>query len=349
MWHCIVRRWLEQIEDDGMPVALNTPERNVKTIRFYEKLGFQKVKFFRSDNHFSIQMVYADSIDPELRESAEARYISGAMRNLLRYGDVDRVADSVVVSKWNETFVPYLPEEEAEKKKVISAYRRFGVTPEEYFKYKFSEIPRKQQGLYLTDLKVELTKGILYGKPDKRFEIFEKLKAELACGEKKIDLLPELKDDHIQNTVCLTTCINKERQASVLFGLLEVSIISDAEHAMKCETLYASLNRSNGKISSKLFNKKNTIARKTHPLNKKEYFHKELPQWQQLLEMALDTAGKYPEIPILEWHFRYGESGWKLVDVSLEPLYWAIQSALGRGIKPRIEKALQMELVFETI
>ncbi len=123
----------------GLPVFLTTPEKNYNAIKFYEKLGFHKVKMYLAGDHYSVYLFKPDNSENFRPERCVKLYEKSALLCLMKNYKICNIQSNKRVQKrWNKEFYPYLQCENAEIcEDMYSVYRKYAVTPKVYIKSDF--------------------------------------------------------------------------------------------------------------------------------------------------------------------------------------------------------------------
>lgn len=124
--------------DQGLPVVLSTPEKNVSVVSFYVKKGFNKVRMFKAQDHYAIRFIKWNGDQPFDDDEIKARYEKNALLTLMKYHDVcNEVANDDLRKIWMMDFYRYMKNKPQDiLDDMRKQYRKHDITPKMYVKGK---------------------------------------------------------------------------------------------------------------------------------------------------------------------------------------------------------------------
>lgn len=152
----LVNKVLDVAAKTGNIVVLGTPEKNKNAIRFYTKMGFQRTRFFISQDHYAIRLVHWNGQEGPDKKTCESVYRNSALYSLMKHWELtDTIAEESLQKQWTNDFLPFLlyadKDVEADMRK---AFRRYGAMPKDYVLYDFKKKKKAEKETYLTGEKV---------------------------------------------------------------------------------------------------------------------------------------------------------------------------------------------------
>lgn len=140
-------------EEQKVPLFLNTPERNINVIKYYEKYGFYKVKMFLSEEHYTVSLFRPLEEDASFVKRQKKRYRKAVLLCLMKNWSVcKQQSDKNIQKRWEKYYFPYLEcENEDVRKDMRKAYRKFEISPKQYKRLKFETLSEEERKAILKE------------------------------------------------------------------------------------------------------------------------------------------------------------------------------------------------------
>lgn len=164
-------------------------------------------------------------------------------------------------------------------------------------------------------------------------ECFQKVLASAPCVvEQCIDQIEVLARFHPQsvNTIRIAT-FNNNGRIKVLFSIFRTGTGNAVVDNSARGGVFASINIADGKIQSDGYVEYEGSCR-THPDTGCVFKGFQVPQWSDLLEIALKAARIFPQHSYISWDFALTDFGWVMVEANPRGDFAAYQVFLG-GIR----------------
>lgn len=127
---------IDEAKNAGVGITLVTPEKNMGVIKFYEKIGFSRVRMFFAVDHYAVRFIMFNGESEFTSEELRSRYEKSAFLVLFRhYKECNEIADEQVLIKWRSEFYKYLRNEPEEvQEEMRKQFKRKGTTPKRFVK-----------------------------------------------------------------------------------------------------------------------------------------------------------------------------------------------------------------------
>lgn len=131
----LVNKIRQEAEALDLPITFCTPEKNVGTIKFYERMGAAKVRFFKANDHYTVRFMFFND-DKFTAEYCQKEYEKSAYACLMKNWKVcSEIADTTIRETWLKDFLPIIREQDDETVMAMRRqYRKHGTMPKEYLK-----------------------------------------------------------------------------------------------------------------------------------------------------------------------------------------------------------------------
>ncbi len=335
--HGLGRRLLGTVLQEAaaleLPLTFCTPERNVGTIRFYEKQGAKRVAFFRADDHYTVRFVFFNNkeiTDAQCRTVYENSAFSCLMKNRNLPCEP---ADEGIVKKWKKDFAQYIENAtDEEVSDMRKTFLRYGITPAEYKQYDFPNRERKEKAKYIS----KNTAATLRDKYRNANPGSKKAdKDELASKGSSSKAMHRFANGY-NGTVRMIT-INIDGNVQPAFALLNLNKTGEKEKKASKATCFADINIKTGKAVSPATLLTGSGSQGVE-LNRVT-----LPDWNDLVSDVTNAASPLRN-GFMGWDAKYDGRKWIITNAVTNPSFVNIQLAKGRGIKLQLQKLLGEEI-----